>query len=467
MSRPDTVVSTHGSRYSLGYEIGRGGEGNVFVVEGGRLAVKLFRDRSPRSRDRLRDRLAMVGRLPLEGLAVARPIEQLRPPHVGYIMELLTGMVPIRSMLCPPKVTGSITEWYFQGGGLRRRLRILARVAEVLSELHGRGLVYADLSPNNVLVSELSDAHEVRLIDTDQVHPATSEGQRIYTPRYGPPEVVRGTGMPSSLGDAWTFAVLAFETLALVHPLLGDDVQIGEPEEEERALEGRLPWIEAEDDDRNRSSDGIPRDIVLSPKLREAFNRAFGPGRCDLDARPGLAGWADRLHAAAGRAVTCSECSGSYFCNRDRCSWCDAPRPSFVMARVQLWDPDRRLAADGVGLGVAPEILRKPRGKLRVVDMLAISTNEPVDLTARITHGTSSRKATLRVRFAAGRITLEVLDDGEWFLSSLNGQSKRRIRRSPVSLAIRDSQAEWLVHAGSDSRLHRVIRFDIRKGSSR
>ena len=210
----------------------------------------------------------MVGRLPLDGLAVARPIEQLRPPHVGYVMELFTGMVPIRSLMRPPKGTSSVTEWYSRGGGLSRRLRLLARVAGVLSELHGRGLVYADLSPNNVFVSASPEANEVRLIDTDNVHSATAEGRSIYTPRYGAPEVVRRKTMSNSLADCWTFAVMAFQTLALVHPLLGDEVQYGEPAMEQKALEGGLPWIDAEDDGSNRSSDGIPREIVLSPMLR-------------------------------------------------------------------------------------------------------------------------------------------------------------------------------------------------------
>lgn len=467
MSRPDTVTSIHGARYSLGRELGRGGEGAVFAVEGGRLAVKLLRDRSPRSRDRLRDRLAMVGRLPLDGLAVARPIEQLRPPHVGYVMELFTGMVPIRSLLHPPKGIGNVAQWYFRGGGLRRRLRILARVAEVLSELHGRGLVYADLSPSNIFVSESSDADEVRLIDTDNVHPATSEGRSIYTPRYGAPEVLRRTGVPSSLGDAWTFAVVAFETLALVHPLLGDEVQYGEPEMEEQALEGRLPWIDAQDDDRNRSSDGIPRDIVLSPRLREDFGRTFGPGLSDPGARPGLAGWADRLQAAADRTVVCYECSGSYFCDRDRCSWCDAPRPSFVMARVLLWDPERRRPGGGGRLEAHPGIMRGPTGRQRMVDMLAISADEPVVLTDRITHGTSGRKPTLRVGFVEGRIMLEPLDGGEWRLASSDGRGERRLGRSGEELSIREARAAWLVHAGPEDRLHRVIRFDLRQGSSR
>ena len=196
------------------------------------------------------------------------------------------------------------------------------------------------------------------------------------------------------------------------------------------ALEGRLPWIDAEDDDRNRSSDGIAREIVLSPRLREDFGRAFGPGRLDPEARPGLARWAERLHAAADRTVTCSQCSGSYFCDRDRCSWCDAPRPSFVMARVLLWDPERRHAGDGGGREGAPGILRGPTARQRVVDMVAISAGEPVELTERVTHGTSGRTPRLRIGFAEDRITLEPLDGEEWRLVSPDGRGKTPDRKA-------------------------------------
>src|SRR5438093_10224814 len=103
MTAQRTVTSIHGNRYRLGRELGRGGQGTVFAVEGGRLAVKLLRDRSPRMQEQLRDQLARVGRLPLENLPLARPIEQLRAPDVGYVMELFTGMVQLQSLLRPPK----------------------------------------------------------------------------------------------------------------------------------------------------------------------------------------------------------------------------------------------------------------------------------------------------------------------------------------------------------------------------
>ena len=78
MASGNSVTSVHGNRYRLGRELGRGGQGAVYEVEGGRLAVKLLNDRSARTRERLRDRLALVGRLPVEDLALARPLEQLR-----------------------------------------------------------------------------------------------------------------------------------------------------------------------------------------------------------------------------------------------------------------------------------------------------------------------------------------------------------------------------------------------------
>lgn len=463
MSKLDAVTSINGNRYRLGRELGRGGQGAVFAVEGDRMAVKLFRNRSAKVRESLRDQLAMVGRLPLENLAVARPIEQLRSPHVGYIMELFTGMMPIQSLLRPPKGTKSVVEWYFQGGGLRRRLRILARTAEVLSELHGRGLVYVDPSPNNVFVSEQSNACEVRLIDTDNLHPATAVGRSLYTPGYGAPEIVRQTGALSSLSDSHAFAVIAFETLVLVHPLLGDLVREGEPEMEEQAFAGCLPWIDAADDDSNRSSDGIPRDIVLSPRLQADFSRTFGLGLSDPDKRPGLAQWAERFHRAADLTVTCPVCSGSYFYNRSVCPWCcDASRPDFVFASVLLWDP-RRLSDSGRGeLDVAPGFVCKPSGKKQVVDALAISANQPVELTERLTHGTSGSTPKLRVEFTGDRLTLEPLDGEQWRLVSLDGQSKRKFGRQPVDFAIRGRVVEWTIHTGPEDRLHRVICFNLR-----
>lgn len=466
MTKPSTVTSIHGNHYRLDHELGRGGQGSVFAVEGGRLAVKLLRDRSARAREALRDQLAMVGRLPLEDLDVARPIELLRPPHVGYVMELYTGMVSLGTLLRPPKKATSIVQWYFDGGGLRRRLRLLARTAEVLSELHGRGLVYVDPSPHNVFVSEHRDAAEVRLIDTDNLRTATAVGRTLYTRGYGAPEIVTQRGIPSSLSDSHAFAVIAFEALALVHPLLGDAVRDGAPEMEDQALAGRLPWID-DDDESNRSSDGISRDVVMSQALRDDFRRAFTLGLRNPTERPGLSRWAEHLHRAADRTVVCPDCSGSYYYNFAACPWCDSHRPKFIIAATLLWDPRRSRGCKEGEIKAAPGLVREPSGKLRVVDAVAISPGQTVELTDRITHGTSNRTARLRISFTDDRLTFKALDGERWCLVSSDSRHERHLASRPLDVAISDTGIACLIHCGPKDRLHRVIRFDLRPGGAR
>jgi hypothetical protein len=439
----------------------------VFAIEGQLLAVKLLRDRSPHAQERLRDQLAMVGRLPLNDLAVARPIEQLRPPDVGYVMELFTGMVPIRSLLRPPKDTGSVARWYHASGGLRRRLRVLARAAEIFAELHGRGLVYVDPAPDNVFVSEAADAFEVRLLDTDNLRPSTSPGRALFTLGYGAPEVVGGTGTPTSLSDAHAFAVLAFETLTLTHPFLGDAVQRGEPELEERALAGDVPWINDPDDDRNRASAGIPRDVVLSDNLRQLFHTTFGAGRANPMERPGLARWAEYLHRAADRMLTCSACGGSYYFNRDVCPWCGEQRPPFVISAVLLWDPATLRNRGGGEIDECPGDVRDAGGKPRVVDAVVVSPGEQVVITDRITHGTDREIARLRVAFDGDRLRLAALDGERWRLVSSDGRREREVGQRTVDISLGPAGAAWLLHAGPTDRLHRVLRFDLRAGGGR
>lgn len=462
MTAPRTVTSVHGNRYRLGREIGRGGQGAVFAVEGEALAVKLLWERSLRERERLRDQLALVGRLPLEDLGVARPLEQLRPPHVGYLMELFTGMVPLHSLMRPPRDVDSVVWWYLESGGLRRRLRVLARAAEVLAKLHGRGLVYVDPAPKNVFVSEARDAWEIKLIDTDNLRLSTSPGRTLFTPGYGAPEIVRDTGAATSLSDAYAFAILAFETLTLTHPFLGDIVQRGEPDLEEQALAGELPWVDDPDDDRNRASTGIHRDLILSDNLRHIFLQTFGAGRTTPTARPGLARWAEYLHRAADRTLACRRCEGTFYFNRNECPWCGERRTSFVIAAVLLWDPET-LRNRGQGeVAKMPGVVRDADGKPRVVDAVVISAGEAMVLTDRVTHGTALGTPRLRCAFDGNRLTLQALDGKPWRLVSSDGQRERELRQRAVDIAARPSGAAWLLHAGPPDRLHRVIRFDLR-----
>lgn len=464
-SAPRQVTDLNGVRYSLLRELGRGGQGAVYEVDGGRLAAKVVFDSSSSRRERLRNQLTQVKRLALTDLEIARPLEMLRDPVLGYVMELLTGMQPLKALGAVPRDVASPAVWYLAGGGLRRRLQLLARSADVLAAVHGKGLVYSDPSPHNIFVSESLDATEVRFIDADNLHYASVAGvPAVFTPGYGAPELARCASGVNSLTDAHAFSVLTLQTLSLVHPLIGDAVNEGPPEREEEALDGRLPWIEHPTDKTNRATYGIPRRSVLSPKLFDLAQRAFGAGLRDATKRPGVAEWAVCLHSAADATLACPACKGTHYFTEKLCPWCDEPRPAFATAVFNLWDPS---------LGPGGEVLQKPAGDGRravVAAMLGLTDGETVSVTQRLAHGrdgAGGNRPVIELQLAGSRLSLRSVDGSRYRLSSPGGGRESDITDRVKEILLEPGVASWRLHLGSTDRLHRVVSFEYRPAGAR
>jgi eukaryotic-like serine/threonine-protein kinase len=331
------VIDESGAIHKLSKKIGVGGQGEVWLTEGGRRIVKLLNTRTNAAA--LRRQFAFIRRLDLGGLHVAKPIAVLKQPHVGYVAEFLDDMVSIKSLMEAP--ASDLLRWHIDTGGLRRRLRLLAHAGEALLGLHARGVIYADVSHNNVFISEPVEASEAWLIDLDNLSDKSDPKRAIYTPGYGAPEVVDGSAGCTSLSDAWAFAVLVWHTLTLTHPFIGDLVTDGEPELEEEAFAGRLPWVGHSTDDRNRCSTGLPADLVLAGQLMALATKTFEGGIADRKQRTSVAKWVERLHIAADQTVTCPACSGTYFAPEAVCPWCDEPRPPMTQIRLARWHPGK------------------------------------------------------------------------------------------------------------------------------
>ncbi len=472
---PIGVVDEEGNVYTLrAPPIGRGAQGAVYLTTTPHVAVKILTGGVPPEAERqpggsaerlwtrltqappgerapggpagtaeLRKRLEDVRLLPLPDLHLAQPLSLLRG-QAGYTMRLLTGMVPIRTLIAPPG-TKDLAAFYQETGGLRRRLDLLAEAARLLARLHGVPLVYADLSLNNVFVSEEVDGRALWLIDLDNLDFLSRSGRCIYTPGFGAPEVVRGGGV-TTLSDAWAFAVLAFWMLAQVHPFLGDHVEeVGWDEDEDRekqAYAGELPWIEDPTDDLNRSSTGLPRDLVLSPPLRALFERMFGPGRTEPTRRPGLGEWAEVLLRAADRIVTCG-CGATFDVTAQACPFC-ARRPAFLYLQVNRWDPaydeDEKLAIGG--RPVWNQILNPfPEATIRrhVVEALAAEDPDP---------------EVLRVRSVPAGIALEPVVGGPPVRLVTGGRIALLEREQRLPLPVPGK--EVYLHFGPLDRPHRI-----------
>ena len=129
-------------------------------------------------------------------------------------------------------------------------------------------------------------------------------------------------------------AVMAFETLALVHPFIGQKVLDPDEDEggwdaepvaegapadlDEQAYAGYLPFVDDENDDSNRALSGLPRGLVLTPQLAKLFQETFGAGRTKPWRRPAMAFWALELTRAHDLSLACPTCSMSYLAETTR-----------------------------------------------------------------------------------------------------------------------------------------------------
>lgn len=368
------VVDEYGNVFWLEETpLARGGQGIVFRTTEGDLAIKQPTDKfgeiisNSAEAERYRDLISRLRCLPLPSeVHIAAPRSSLRDVP-GYVMKLLSDMVPF-SYFNECADSNEIDEWskqhpevklpedeqtrgrfvrFLNSGSLRSRYRVLAKCAAELGRLHAAGIVYGDISPGNVFMKK--DATEVWLIDPDNLRLETSKGAKaVYTPQYGAPELVQELhgGTPSS--DIWAYAVMAFESLYLQHPFIGEaacseeeawdsdgnDLETGDGED--KAYRGLLPYIDDPEDDSNRSQGGFPREIFSTETLRKLFYRTFGPGRTDSFIRIAAPIWAMEFARHYDATVICPECGMTYDIANDNCPICDAPLPTHV--RLQYLD---------------------------------------------------------------------------------------------------------------------------------
>lgn len=463
---PETVLDEDGNlHYLQGEPLGRGGQGVVLRTRNAQIAVKLLTGPSgalvpgedPVRQEALRRRLEDVRLLPLDNLHLAKPLSLLRD-QVGYTMRLLTDMVPIRGLIAQPD--SRLSAFWHASGGLRRRVHLLTRAAGLLARLHAVPLVYADVSPNNVFVSDRPDANEVWLIDLDNLHYLSTSAPGIFTPGFGAPEVVTGRAGVSTLSDAYAFAVLAFQVLAQVHPFLGDFVEeVGWDSDEDRerlAYEGHVPWIEDPDDPSNRTAHGIPREMVIPKPLLALFQRAFGPGRQRPAARPGLAEWTEVLRRLADRLVACPAC-GSGFYVAAVCPFCESGCRPFIQMQVHRWDP--MCNDDGVSAVGTEPVWRK------IIDLADNEANAGLVQRHVIAPvlADADDEPVLRICKVTGGIQVELLADCEVHVL-LRGRLQRLEGRKLLPVPIPGDES--LLHFGSLDRPHRLARLRWHGGSA-
>ena len=330
-----------GANYTIEKEIGRGGQGRGFSITGGKYAFKLIGKKTSSKAQLLKRKISYLKTRPIEDLPISIPLEQVEGEALGYIMEMATDMIPIESLIKRDSEKG-IPKWWYETGGLKKRILILKGIAETLAKLHSRGLIYGDFSLSNIFVSKDKKYSEIFFIDSDNITHESKVGTAVYTPGYAAPEIIQTDNHQATSGydtytDDFSFAIIAYQLLTLNPPFIGDYVNDGEPELEEKAYLGEIPWVNHRTDNINATESGIPSSLTISKKMMNAFQQTFENGITQKIYRTSSFKWTEILSGALDAIIECQNksCIQNFFFSKDLiCPFCKEQMNFVGMARI-------------------------------------------------------------------------------------------------------------------------------------
>jgi serine/threonine protein kinase len=363
-------IDEFGNIHYLDDELGRGGQGVVYKTKDADTVIKiaLSNEKTISDEKEIKKFHQTIKRLIFKPLPndinIATPLAVIKN-KAGYVMNLLDGMKPF-SMLFPSEVSKEEAEkinmpeflqsfsekdkrmafyfaYYLETGGLRKRLYTLSRLAITLNRLHIRGLIYFDISHNNIFINN-DEIPLVYLIDADNIEYESINKSIVYTPNFEVPEVVNGE--PNSLySDIYAFGILSFLTLTTTHPFNGESN--GEADwdsEEEKKEQWELPWIEDSNDDSNKSKAGLRHTLTITDELSQLFHKLFEEGKIDKFKRPTLPLWIESLEKSASKTIKCSDCGMSYYEDKfDICPYCKNSKPKRLIAISYVYKDDKKI----------------------------------------------------------------------------------------------------------------------------
>lgn len=381
----DTVTDAKGKIHTLTQEIGSGGQGKVLRTSVRTIAVKLAIDADtqktitdPAIIHTYQKQIEKIKALPIPtSLPITIPSIALKEQK-GYIMEMLPNMHSWKDAFMLRDYNNSVEKWpqfyqnlhadgsidpniielwvtYTKTGSAKQRFLCLFHVAVLLQQLHGRGILFGDVSDNNVYISK-EDLSNIWLIDADNLRfdrKKLPRGAGFFTPGFGPPELFWNPAAYHIGSDCHAFAVMAFETLTGIHPFFSGpmvtehpgndwDNSSNEGNIEDLVNQGEVPWIGDRQDTRNNFGGFLERDNIFNAELLHLFDRTFTEGRQEPWKRPSVFHWSKSLLRAHDKHLVCDECKMSFDAvENTHCSWCDAPAPSYIKVQ-SIYAPDFR-----------------------------------------------------------------------------------------------------------------------------
>jgi len=317
-------VLIDGKKQRLGKRVGRGGEGDVFLLEGNdSIAVKIYTLNS------LGDRPEKINAFVQEKLyerasQVAFPIaivcDSTNGKFIGFTMKMVANCKPLHELYAP----GS-RKIYFPKTDYRFLVRTASNIARAVAAVHATSCVIGDINHSGILVSEKA---LVSLIDADSFQVKARSGNylcKVGVPEYTPPEL-QGASLEGVIRtanhDAFGLAVVVFQLLFMGrHPFVGTVRRGDIPPLYENIKSFRYVYTDL----RNVGMDqppGTPSIADFYPDLARYFDKAFGPN--GAVSRPTASEWVKVLDELESKLVQCSDNSLHFIPQGGTdCAWCE------------------------------------------------------------------------------------------------------------------------------------------------
>jgi DNA-binding helix-hairpin-helix protein with protein kinase domain len=330
-----TLVDSRGWAILPGAELGRGGEGIVFDLNGRPHEVAKIYLSQPGPE--LAAKLGAMSSLASERLSnlAAWPTGLIydRGKVVGFVMPKVTGFRPAYELYGP-----KLRLQKFPRADWRFLVHAASNTARAFAAVHEMGQIVGDINHGNLVVGH--DA-TVRHIDCDSFQ-ITASGRTWYcevgVPTHQPPEMQRLRTYAGFLRtpnhDAFGLAVLIFQLLCLArHPYSGKWLGSGEPPAIEEAIRDYRYAYAA---DRSRTKIAPPPGSLpieaIGTQIASLFERAFLPNGSNPGGRPTAAHWVSELDRLAKSLRQCSFNGGHHYLSTlPSCPWCALEGGSGVM----------------------------------------------------------------------------------------------------------------------------------------
>lgn len=267
------IKLTNGRTCTVDEELGRGGQGIVYLVDycGGDFALKWYtRSYSDAFYNNLKANAEAGAPSPTFLWPLAVTEKQFG--SFGYVMKLRPRGY---------REFGSFMLAKVQFANISANINAALKICDAFQKLHIRGLSYQDMNDGNFFINPRNG--DVLICDNDNVAPDRTNLGIIGKAGYLAPEIVEKKNLPNRYSDYFSMAVILFLIFYFNRPFEGRAVTSCPcmTEEMERALFGsKAVFIMDPDDSSNRPVKGVHDNVIrrwgMFPKLLEdKFIQAF------------------------------------------------------------------------------------------------------------------------------------------------------------------------------------------------